>query len=95
MDPSLPQITAMRHLILKNRNLYAELAIWTPFGERFQEKLHFVGNFMSAGGEVVKIRVSGPGDFKQWLECYTILKMVFLGFDQVESGTLDAYSDQV
>ena len=72
--------------MLKNRCPYVDAALWTPFGERFQEKLHFTGNFLSAEGKIVKIRVSGPADFKQWLECWTILKMVLMGFDQVDDA---------
>ena len=75
--------------------MYADAALWTPFGERFQEKLHFIGNFMSPSGELVKIRISGPENFPMWMEFWGVYKTGMLGFDQANAGSLDAYAEHI
>ena len=44
---------------------------------------------------MVKIRISGPEDFKAWMECFTIFKITLVGFDQVDVGTLEAYAEHI
>ena len=95
LDVSLAQLTALKHLIEKNRNIYADAALWTPFGERFQKKLDFIGNFMNPAGEVVKIRVSGPENFQMWMEFWGVYKTGMLGFDQASQGSLDGYAEHI
>jgi len=95
-DPTGDQISAMRVRILEHKGPpYADFAIWTPYGNRFQKALRLTSYVFHPDSSTWRaVELPGPPDFERWYSSWQVYANVMLMIT-TESGEGSAGKEPV
>ena len=72
-EPTPDQVSAMtERLIQMDMEPYADFALFTPFGRRFQKQLKLKNWILDADGTYHPVEVPGPKDYDTWHACWRV-----------------------
>ena len=86
-EPTVEQLSAVRHLIASGETPFVEFAVWGPHGQRM------TGQVFNARGELVTVELVCPPTYQMWEACYTIFQHTLLMLGEVDLGNLIEYRD--
>ena len=94
-EPTNDQITAFWHLINKRKDIFVDLAVFTPDGEKMAKFIRMHGARLGPDGKLIPLEVYGPPNIKEWRRCYAIFRTCCIMFDIISAEMLDQYADMI
>eukprot|EP00971_Amphidinium_carterae_P309320 6146927-Amphidinium_carterae.1 len=76
-DPSVEQLSGLRHLLLHDQVPYCDFAVWGPDGRQQGKLLRFQAQVW-VGGELITKMVKGQPNYGGWLSSWRVYKVAMI-----------------
>ena len=94
-EPTVEQLSAVRHLLANGHPPYCDFSIWGPFGHRLAKKIKLSGYILGRDGLLTSVELTGPSNFGMWLQSWQVFSNVCVMLDIVDLGVLTKYRDLI
>ncbi len=86
------QLAALAYRVtVMNRTLYADYAVWTPYGEQVGAAQKFKVWLPVGNGKFQNVEIKGPINFQTWLGCHKVMRTAAIAIKALTPATADAY----
>ena len=75
--------------------IYVDLAVFIPFGDRMAKKVKLLGSTIGPDGKLSPVELYGPPNIFEWRKAYRIFATCCLLFNVISKERLERYADLV
>ena len=87
-EPTIEQISALRHIIQQGHPPYTDFSVWGTFGHRLVKKIKLSGYVIGRDGVLSTIELTGPTNIGMWLQSWQVFSNTCIMLDVIDLGTL-------
>ncbi len=86
------QLSAIAYRVtVMNRTLYADYAVWTPYGEQIGAAQKFKVWLPVGNGKYQNVELKGPINYQTWLGCHKVMRTAAIAIKALTPTTADNY----
>ena len=94
-EPTVEQLSALRHVVQQGNPPFVDFSIWGPYGHRLVKKIKLSGYVIGRDGVLSTVELTGPTNFGMWLQSWQVFSNVCIMLDIIDLGTLTKYRDTI
>ena len=94
-EPSVEQVSVLKHLIDGGSTPYVDFSVWGPYMHRLVKKIKLSGYSLGRDGKLQLVELAGPSNYDMWLSSFQVYTNAMLMLDQADLGVMLKYRERI